>query len=77
MLKARSFKTWRKLNEAWRLLSEDYYFFPKAYKKVLEDNYNIDSGLIRGKTSTVNKNIWALIIQIFFSALAIIMIYLY
>ena len=45
--------------------------FTEAY------NYNINSGLIRGKTSTVNKNIWALIIQIFFSALAIILIYLY
>lgn len=68
------------IQEAWK--HSEKYEPPKmlrwAAKSFTEAyNYNINSGLIRGKTSTVNKNIWALIIQIFFAALAIILIYLY
>jgi len=44
MLKVRSFKAWTRLREAWEQLSQDYYFFPLAYKKTLEKYYNIDSG---------------------------------
>ena len=39
--------------------------------------FNIQSGLIKEKVSAVNKSIWALIIQILFSILAIILIRLY
>lgn len=82
-LKSYYTKGWRvgaDLKEAWehskkyapsKMLRWAADSFTEAY------NYNIDSGLIRGKTSTVNKNIWALIIQILFSILAIILIYLY
>ncbi len=45
--------------------------FTEAYQ------FNIQSGLIKEKSSTVNQNIWALIIQILFSILATMLIYLY
>ena len=45
--------------------------FTRAYYR------NIRHGQIEEKGTTVRNNIWALLIQIFFSVLAIILIYLY
>jgi len=82
-LKAYHTKGWHvgaDLNEAWdnsekyeqhKMLTWAARSFTDAYQ------FNIQSGLIKEKTSTVNNNIWALITQILFSILAIILIYVY
>ena len=82
-LKSYHTKGWRvgaDLKEAWAHSKK--YEQPKMLRwaaRSFTDAYqfNIQSGLIKEKLSTVNQSIWALIIQILFSILAIILIYLY
>ncbi len=68
------------LKEAWK--HSETYEQPKMLRwaaRSFTDAYqfNIQSGLIKEKASTVNNNILALIIQILFSILAIMLVYLY
>lgn len=68
------------LKEAWK--HSKNYKHPKMLRwaaRSFSRSYfkNINSGLIKAKSSTVNQNIWALIIQILFSIIAIILISLY
>ncbi len=82
-LKSYHTKGWRvgaNLKEAWKHAEE--YEEPKMLRwaaRLFTDAYqfNIKSGFIKEKASTVDRNIWALVIQIIFSILAIILIYLY